>query len=144
MYKSRRVAWNRQVFWKQIVPKEQVLCKRQVSFIIQRKSVTTVTWYDSSWWKVSRCLGYQKILKLAEDNPKQMVSRLIIVLDQQRDLLSYPWHPMSISGPPGTSPLVIEHSLVLSHTISITWPLDISSISPYPLYTLITICVVLH
>ena len=59
-------------------------------------------------------------------------------------VLSYPWHSKYYSGPLGTSPLMIERSLALSHPISITWPSDLISVSPSPLYTLITICFVLY
>jgi len=58
--------------------------------------------------------------------------------------LSYPWHSKYYSGPPGTSLLVIEQYPALSHPISITWPPDLISVSLSPLYTLITICFVLH
>jgi len=58
--------------------------------------------------------------------------------------LSYPWHSKYYSSPPGTSLLVIKRSPALSHAICITWPPDLISVSPSPLYTLITICFVLH
>jgi len=58
--------------------------------------------------------------------------------------VSYPWHPSPSLTVWTTSPLVIERSPALSCPICITWPPDLISVSPSPLYTLITIYLVLH
>ena len=81
------------------------------------------------------CLKKLKVCAVADfKNDENLACDALQPWFTKRTNLLHTWHPKSISGPLGSSPLIIKQSLVLACIISITWPSDISSVSPFPLY----------